>query len=135
MHSASRVLRFQQVSVGSGWGIARIFLLNEICARISLQGSGWGFDRIFLLNEICARISLQGSGCKNFPAACNLWPPGLACMSAGKFACDVTPGKIMVLGQGKAFAKFVQASNVRLCGGISLQGLDPFAHALDLRQV
>ena len=23
------------------------------------------------------------------------WPPGLPCMSAGKFACDVTPGKIM----------------------------------------
>ena len=27
-------------SIRSGWGVARIFLLNEICARISLQGSG-----------------------------------------------------------------------------------------------
>ena len=35
-----------------------------------------------------------GTSHANFPAGC-AWPPGLPCMSAGKCACDVTPGKFM----------------------------------------
>ena len=55
----SHVARKFSRSIRSGWGVARIFLLNEICARISLQRSGYQVP-----STARARISLQGSGCQ-----------------------------------------------------------------------
>ena len=55
-------------------GVARIFLLNEICARISLQGSGCQVP-----SPARARISLQGSGCQVPSPARGGLAPGPLC--------------------------------------------------------
>ena len=73
----SHVARKFSRSIRSGWGVARIFLLNEICARISLQGSGCQVP-----SPARARISLQGSGCR----VPSVWA-SFGCLQVSSFAC------------------------------------------------